>query len=266
MRAGLTVAGVEVAVSAPRGQVESILAERYGPFLGAVVDPVCAIRFDDNGLGAGQPNPPMALVTGGAGHHVRVEHVDFDAELDLQGDGHVNVPADPYAIDHFFRLLFGLLAPRHDALMLHACGVISEGRAEVFAGQSGAGKSTLASLAEDRPLLSDEHVMIRRIGGTWVGASTPFWGSYAKPGAARHAALGRLWSLRQWPTNEVRRLDALGALRIAIENAVLPSPDPDIKRAVFAVAADLAADASAAELRFTPVRSVWEHIDARAVA
>jgi hypothetical protein len=108
--------------------------------------------------------------------------------------------------------------------------------------------------------------MLRNANGTWIAGSTPFWGSYAKPGTARQAPLATLWTLRHWPTNEVRSLDQMAALRIAVENAVLPSADPEMKRAVFEVAADLAANVPASELRFTPVTSLWEEIDVRAVA
>jgi hypothetical protein len=266
MKAGLTVGGIEVAISAPAGPLEAVLAERYSPFLGAVVAPVCELRIEPSGETAGQPNPPMAEVGGGAGDHITIDHIDFEAVLDLGGHGKLVTAADPYVIDHFFRLLYGLLVHRHDAVMLHSCGIITGGHAHVFAGQSGAGKSTLASLADDRPLLSDEHVIVRRMSDRWVAASTPFWGSYAKPGPARQAPLDTLWSLRQWPTNEVRRLEGLAAIRVALENAVLPSPDPDLKRDVFDVAVDLVAEVPVAELRFTPTTTVWEHIDERSVA
>jgi hypothetical protein len=266
MRAGLTIGGIEVEVRAPRGPIESILADRYAPFLGAVINPVCSLRFEANGKTVGEITPPMAEVDDPVARHVTITHIDFAAEVDVEGDGVVRTASDPYTVDHFFRVLFGILAPRHDAVMVHACGAITNSQAHVFAGQSGAGKSTLASLAGYRPLLSDEHVLLRRIDGTWVAASTPFWGSYAKPGPARQAPLGALWTLRHWPTNEVYPLDAAACLRIAIENAVLPNSDPSIKHAVFNVAAELAQSVPAAELRFVPEATIWEEIDDRVAA
>jgi hypothetical protein len=265
MKCGLTVGGIEVEVTAAPGRQEAILADRYSPFLGAVSKPVCRVAFVDNQKGKGQPNPPLAAVSSNE-HKVRIDHIDFDADLDLTGDGEVRIPADVYVVDHFFRLLYGLLAPRHNALLLHACGVISESHSHVFAGQSGAGKSTLASLAEHRPLLSDEHVIVRQGDAGWYAASTPFWGSYEKPGVARSAPLARLWSLRHWPSNVVRAQDALHTVRVALENSVLPSLDPELKCSVFDNAVDLAAAVPSSELRFTPSTAVWEHIDATAVA
>lgn len=262
MRAGLTVGGIEVELQVVRGPLEPIVSERYGPFLGAVVDPVCSITLESSGVEHGEPNPPLADISGAHGTVVAVRHPDFTGAVDLQGAGALRVPENPYTIDHTLRILFGLLAPRHDALMLHSCGIISGGVANVFAGQSGAGKSTLASLAGDRPLLSDEHVLVRRSGDGWSAASTPFWGSYAKPGPARQAPLARLWSLRQWPSHEVVATDAEACLRTALANAVLPCSEPALKAAVFEVAADLAAAVPSAELRFAADADVWEVIDA----
>jgi hypothetical protein len=266
MRAGLSIGGIEVEVSAARGPIEAILADRYAPFLGAVTNPVCSVHFEANGKAIGEVTPPMADIDDVMARNVTINHIDFTAELDLEGAGKCLTASDPFTVDHFFRLLFATLAPRHDAIMVHACGVITGSRAHVFAGESGAGKSTLASLAEYRPLLSDEHVMLRNLDGTWIGASTPFWGSYAKPGPARHAPLGALWTLRQWPQHEVQTLTSADCLRIAVENAVVPNSDPRIKFAIFNVAAELALAVPAAELRFTPEASVWEEIDDRVAA
>jgi hypothetical protein len=264
VRSSLTVGGIEVELRVPRGPIEPIVAERYGPFLGAVVDPVCSLRVASTGVEQGEPNPPLATVTGAATDLVGLQHPDFSASFALEGEGDLTVAENPFTIDHAFRVLFGLLAPRHDAVMLHSCGLISGGVANVFAGESGAGKSTLASMAGSRPLLSDEHVLVRKAGTEWVAASTPFWGSYAKPGPARQAPLERLWSLVQWPINQIRVTDSEATLRTALDNAVLPCADPGIKSAVFDVACRLAEDVPSAELRFALDESVWELIDARA--
>jgi hypothetical protein len=266
VRAGLRIGGIEVDVIAPRGPLENVILDRYAPYLGAVTNPVCQVTFESSGTSVGASHSPMAAVSVGAGPHVSIAHVDFMAELSLEGEGSVRVATNPYTVDHFFRILYAFLAPRHEALLLHACGVITRGHAEVFAGESGAGKSTLVSLAGNRPVLSDEHVLVRYADGAWFGASTPFWGSYAQPGPSREAPLGTLWGIRQaaWP--EVHRLAPLDGLRLALDHAVLPGPDPTLKRTVFDVAVELARDVSAAEVLFTPTDAVWELIDDRVVA
>ena len=225
MKSSLTIAGIEIGVSVPKGPLEGLIVERYAPFLGAIDDPTLWLQIDHNGELRGPDNPPLADVTGAGSTTIGVEHPDFSAQLDLEGDGTVTVTADPHAIDHFFRVLLGLLAPRHDAIMLHSCGLLSGAEAHVFVGPSGAGKSTLASLAGHRPLLSDEHVIVRHDGEEWTAASTPFWGSYAVPGPARTARVTHIWGLRQWPRNARAPMDHGHALRLLLDNAVLPCPD-----------------------------------------
>ena len=262
MRSSLTIAGMALDVSVPQGPLEGIVIERYAPFLGAIDDSVLRLHLEPSGKTRGLDNPPIAHVEGAGSSTLSITHPDFNAEVDLEGECVLTVATDPHAVDHFFRVLMGLLAPRHDAIMLHACGILSGSQTHVFAGPSGAGKSTLASLAGQRPLLSDEHVIVRRTDeGTWEAASTPFWGSYAQPGPARQARLARLWKLKQWPSNARRDLDAVEALRLLLDNAVLPCPDAEIKQAVFDVAVALAADVDASELRFTPTDDVWSEID-----
>jgi hypothetical protein len=262
VRSSLIVGGIEVALQVPAGPLEDIVIERYSPFLGAVVDPVCQVKLAPIGREKGEDNPPLAVLGGVGTSEISFEHPDFHGSVDLEGSGSLVTAGNPFTIDHFFRLLFALLAPRHDAVMLHSCGIITGGQAHVFAGESGAGKSTLASLAGHRPLMSDEHVLIRQTKHDWLAASTPFWGSYAKPGPARQAPMARLWSLTQAPEHRLVARDAQHTLLVAVGNAVLPSPDPAIKEAVFDVAVRLAADVPSGELHFTVDPSIWEEIDA----
>src|SRR5688500_17523040 len=147
MHSSLSVAGIEVELRVPAGPLAPIVAERCGPFLGGVHQPVCSLTVTSTGIETGAPNPPLADLTGAGSDQVSAAHPDFTAVFELDGDGTLEVAENPFTIDHTFRILFGLLAPRHDAVMLHSCGVISGGDGHVFAGQSGAGKSTLASLA-----------------------------------------------------------------------------------------------------------------------
>lgn len=263
MRAGLVVGGIEVEVRVPLGPLETILTERYGPFLSAIIDPVCTVEMKPTERDVGPDHTRVAVVVDGSGaEQVVVSHDGFEAHIDLRGAGTVETAADVCTVDHFLRTLFGLLAPRHDAVMLHSCGVIMHGQSHVFAGRAGAGKSTLASIAGHRPLLSDDHVLVRRKANRWVGASTPFWGrSYDRPGPVRQAPLGKLWSLTHHGANEVVPMAEAEALSLVLGNAVLPGPQPALEAAIFTVATDLVGAVGAAELRFVPNPSVWDDID-----
>lgn len=65
-----------------------------------------------------------------------------------------------------------------DAFLVHACGATRDGLAYVFAGHSGDGKTTLSRLliSEGFELLSDERVVIRGRGSSFMAYGTPWPG------------------------------------------------------------------------------------------
>jgi hypothetical protein len=102
----------------------------------------------------------------------------------------------PYALDCVLRVIWSVLLPREDAMLIHSCGLRHAEVAVVFPGESGQGKSTLARKAPDADdVLSDEMIAIRRapVDGTWRVMGTPFWGDFARGGI----------SMRSWPLRAV---------------------------------------------------------------
>jgi len=81
-----------------------------------------------------------------------------------------------YPVDQL--LLIYYLA-RHRGLLVHAAGLLADGRALLFPGVSGAGKSTLARqfLGNDwASLLNDDRVIVRQLDGCQVAFGTPWPG------------------------------------------------------------------------------------------
>jgi hypothetical protein len=256
----LTIGGIEVALSTPAGALEVAVAERYAPFLGAVEAPVCSLTLEPSQGSDGPPAPAATLVERVGETTFRVVHPGLFGWLDLAGVGNVHVGPYPYALDSALRLLFGLLAPRHDALMLHATSVISNNNAQVFTGP--AGTSTLTQLAGDRPVLTDGLVLVRRERDGWLAASTPFWAAYDQPGPPREAKLNRLWSLLPAGA-EVAEGPAPEAARLAVtERLFLPTAEPEIHRVALDLVADLTDSVPFSDLRFAGGPAVWAEVDA----
>jgi hypothetical protein len=92
-----------------------------------------------------------------------------------------------YPLDEL--IVQGLLA-RGRGAEIHACGIAdSSGRGLLFVGQSGAGKTTMARLWEastDTKILSDDRVILRRVGGRLTMYGTPWHGeaALAEPASA----------------------------------------------------------------------------------
>jgi len=100
-----------------------------------------------------------------------------------------------YPLDQL--LLMYYLAPRQGVLM-HAAGVQLHGKGFIFPGRSGAGKSTIARCLEDCSaaiLLSDDRIVLRRIGGEYTIFGTP-WPGEAGIAENRCAPLNGIFLLR----------------------------------------------------------------------
>ena len=200
MKASLTIIGIEVEVSVPAGPLETIVADRYAPYLGATQHPVCSLRIDD-AMGPTSSQAGGALVAEREARLTfRVTHPSFRGVFDLEGPGGIRCTADPQGLDVALRSLYALLGPCHEALLLNGSAVIGGNEAQVFAGIAGARAPFLIDPGRRRPLFGGGYVMVRRMpdGAWWVG-STPFGAGSGRPDPPREARLARLWSLSPTP-------------------------------------------------------------------
>ena len=131
-------------------------------------------------------------------------------------------------IDPFFGptielLMINYLAQGH-GVIIHACGIDSNGSGMLFVGESGAGKSTLANLwhqAAGVDVLSDDRTLVRRIDGEFWMYGTP-WHGEAKFGAARRVKLEKIFFLRHGPKNTFQTLSAAEPVRRLLQCSFPP--------------------------------------------
>jgi hypothetical protein len=260
VKSSITIAGIEVELSVSSGPLETLVAGRYVPFLGASEAPCCRIRLEpDEGLRDRERDFPahVELTTEGA---YRLTHPGFLGFFDPAGAGMVHSAPTPSAVDHALRLVYALLAPHHQAVMLHAVGVVGVDGAHVFAPPSGSGQSAVVGSAGHRPVLTDGYLILRRIESVWFAAATPFWTSYCQPGPARESKLARLWGLHPRGPGDVAGAEP--ALRMLIENAVLPCADSGIRRTVLELFQHLALTVRSSEMPRSPSATFWPEIEA----
>ena len=81
-----------------------------------------------------------------------------------------------YALINLIMMAFAWRLPARGGLLLHAAGIVLDGRAFVLVGAEGAGKSTWARLAAEAgaTVLSDDVVLLDRAGGRVWALSSPF--------------------------------------------------------------------------------------------
>ena len=90
-------------------------------------------------------------------------------------------PADrEQAVENFLRFFVSTLALRHGGFLLHASGVVKDGRSVLFFGPSGAGKSTTAANSPGTERLGDDLVLVEPWrGSAFRACGVPFRGSFA---------------------------------------------------------------------------------------
>lgn len=209
MQASITIGGIEVALTMAPGGLEAVVAERYAPFLGAVESPVCSVVLESNRRDEGRPESAATLVERFDDTKYRLVHPGLLGLIDAEGSGIIDLVPTPWALDTALGLLFGLLAPHHDGILLRGTSVIGDDGAHVFLGASE--PAVVASFDDVRATLTDGLVMIRRERGGWLAASTPFWAQYQQPGPAREDMLTRLWHMATAEAPDAEAHELVGA-------------------------------------------------------
>jgi hypothetical protein len=112
---------------------------------------------------------------------------------------------------------------QHDALIIHAAGVVWEGQGLIFGGRSGIGKTTLARLwrKQGGVLLNDDRVILRLIDGRPHLFASPWHGEEERV-FDQSAPLAGIFHLSQAPTHQCTRLNGAAAVANLMATAVAP--------------------------------------------
>jgi len=82
-------------------------------------------------------------------------------------------------IDLALRVIYSKVFWHTNGLFFHCAGVIEDNKAYLFLGPGGIGKTTIAKKSQERPVLSDDMVGIRKVRQGYRAFATP-WGRYQK--------------------------------------------------------------------------------------
>ena len=231
--------------------------------------------------------PDYPLLVERSGSRLRITSLHVHGWVDLaSGRGEATACThDQGAVENFLRVgVARLLLPR-GGFLLHACAVVTrhgeavdaraqgergvearreaEGQPSVIVGfgPSGAGKSTLASLAGDRPVVSDDLVVLARDGAGRLVAVPSLFRDGGAPPKPEGYPVRALLRLEKGPF-ALARLDRRAAARELL--AAMPYLTDDAESAAGALAlADAAAGAPGCSvLTFPKDASVWERLEA----
>lgn len=135
--------------------------------------------------------------------------------------------------------LAGALTPR-GGLLIHAAGVVLDGRVWLLPGPSGTGKSTAAAAPDIERVLSDERVIVRRAAAGWRAWGSPWWSAgRTRPFDSGYAQIGGIARLHKAPRLTARPLARDAAATWLLGSVSLYEETPSARRAAFEAACDL---------------------------
>ena len=91
------------------------------------------------------------------------------------------------AVENFLRVVSAHWFLRRGGLLIHASGVVREGRAHLFFGPSGSGKTTVTLLSAGDLILGDDLILVREAHSRFEACAVPFRGLYREPPQADQA-------------------------------------------------------------------------------
>jgi len=161
------------------------------------------------------------------------------------------------------RLLMMYILAKKEGAMLHAAGVIINGKGYIFPGSSGAGKSTLSrqfSSDKDSAVLTDERVIVRKFNGKIKVFGTP-WPGEAGIAVNRSAPLSDIFFIHHGTENKIKEIKPGEALQRLLPVTSIPWYDPEIMTKILHFCEDLISRVSTYELYFTPDDRVIDFLE-----
>lgn len=260
----IEIADICVGLKLDDTKVAQQILDRYGDFLSPNDTPEVTVQVEVREGVQFVPFEPGPYVVNSSFQDGRLTFESyFEAGfVDMTtGQGHL-LMAPRGNVENFLRVLYAWRCVHHDALLLHASGIIKDGRAFVFFGASGSGKTTVARLSLDHTILSDDLVIVKKRTGSYRAYGVPFRGDMPEaPRTNARADLHGLFRLRKDTshfTMPFRHSHAVAELTCC---APFVTGDPTMSRRVMDFCADLAASLPVKELHFSHNKGFWRVID-----
>ena len=179
----------------------------------------------------------------------------------VDGEGAGRVLRSPFRYPFDQILTMYALGPR--GFVVHAAGLVFEGRGVVFPGVSGAGKSTIARLAAARPgwtPLSDDRIVLRRDGEAVRVHGSP-WAGTGRVAAGGSAPGRALLFLEKGPEHAVRPISPAECLERLFPVISIPWFDAEALGAGLEAAEAIARSIPAGVLTFRPEAGAVEAVE-----
>ncbi len=164
--------------------------------------------------------------------------------------------------ENFLRVLYAWKCLEHDAILLHASGVIKHERGYAFFGPSGSGKTTVARLSLEYLVLSDDMVIIKKRGDGFRIYGVPFRGDFVEaPRTNDSADLYGLYTLVKDAEHRLMPLSRTEATARLSACVPFVMAHPANAQKVMDICAKLTESVTVRSLHFRPENGFWKVID-----
>ncbi len=156
------------------------------------------------------------------------------------------------------RVLFVNIVAQGLGLMLHACGIVWNGKGYIFAGPSDAGKTTMSRLwakASEATILGDECLILRKQEGQFWVHGTP-WVGEANLFSPLGAPVEDIFFIRHSQQNSLEPTPPNRAAELLLSQTILTPYDPIAVRSGLDLCLDFVAQIPAYDFGFVPDESV----------
>ena len=169
---------------------------------------------------------------------------------------------NPGGFNSFLRFVYSLILLKEQGFLVHASGLIKNGKGYVFPGKSGAGKTTITQLGPDgAKLVSDDISLVKIRNGPFI-FGTPFWGGLAVAGENTSAPIAGIYFPVKDRENYAKRLNPKQVVERLLPNVVFFFKNNEFSKQLFNLCFDFATKVPGYELHFLPNPSFWECVDA----
>ncbi len=202
------------------------------------------------------------------GGRVVIDLLGFHGWIDIeQGKGEISLPNRRTIenIDYFLRLVAALMIFDAGGIMLHAAGIASSDRVNLFLGHSGSGKTTIARFSPNESVLNDDLVALYPEGDEWVVYATPFWNTSQVRPLNKSGRLDSIYCLTQDYRVYLENLSPAKALAELISSVPVITSDSERCSALLTRCQAISRAIKIYLLHFLPDNTFWNEISPKKV-